>query len=75
MQSFELAFADIFEVRALGALRSGFVKIDRNFVALPDFAAHFFRERHAIFDGDAFHGDEWHHVRGAEARVRASVLG
>ena len=49
-QALELAFADIFEVGAFGPLRRRFVEIDGDAVALPDFAADFFRERDAIFD-------------------------
>ena len=41
-QAFELAFANIFQVGAFRALRRGFVKINRNFVALPNFAPYFF---------------------------------
>ena len=72
-QAFELAFADIFEVGALGALRRSFVEINGNAVALPDFAANFFRERDAVFDRDAFDGNERHYVGRAQARVRAGV--
>ena len=70
-QAFKLAFADIFKIGAFGALRGSLVEIDGNFVALPDFAADFFREGHAIFDGDAFDGDEWDYVGCAHARMCA----
>ena len=49
-QAFELALANIFQVAAFGALRGGFVEINRNVIALPNFAADFFRERDAVFD-------------------------
>ena len=72
-QALELALADIFEVGALGPLRRRFVEINRDAVALPDFAAHFFREHDAILDGDAFDGNERDHVGCAEPRMRAGV--
>ena len=74
-QAFELAFANVFEVGAFGTLRGGFVEIDGNFVTLPDFAADFFREGYAIFDGDAFDGDERDNVGCAHAGMRAGMPG
>ena len=74
-QAFELAFANIFQVAAFGALRGGFVEINGNAIALPNFAADFFRKRDAVFDADAFDGNKWHHVGRAHARMRAGMLG
>ena len=74
-QAFKLAFANIFQVVALRALRGGFIEIDRNFVALPNFAADFFRQSDAVFDADAFNRDERHDVGRTHARMRAGMLG
>ena len=72
-QAFELPFADIFEIRALGPLRGRFVEIDGNAIALPDFARRFLGESDAIFDRDAVDRDEGNHIGRADARMRARL--
>src|SRR5258708_26508781 len=53
-QALELPLTDVFEVGTVGARRGGLVKINRDAVARPYFAPRFSRQRHAIFEGDAF---------------------
>src|SRR3984957_378256 len=74
-QPFELALANSFEIGAVGTLGRGFVKINRNFVAVPDFTADLFGQGHAVFDGNTFHRDKGDDVGGAHARVRAGMFG
>ncbi len=69
--AFELAFADVFEIRALGARCGGFVEINWNLVAFPDFVADFFRESNAFVDADSVDGNKRNDVGGAEPRMRA----
>ena len=73
-QRFELAAADVLQVGAFGTPRGGLVKIDRNLQLAPDLGAQALGELDALFQRDAFDGDEGHHVGRADARVRALVL-
>ncbi len=58
-----------------GRCGGGFVEIDGNFEAFPDFAADVFGERDAILDGDAFDRNEGNYVGGAKAGMRAGMSG
>ena len=73
-QGFELTAADVLQVGAFGAARGGLVEVDRNLQLAPDFVAQAFGELDALFQGDAFDGDEGDHVGRADARVRALLF-
>ena len=74
-QALELPLANVFEICALRPLRRRFVEINRNAIALPDFASHFFGQRHAVLDGHAFDGNKRHHIGRTHARMRPGMLG
>ena len=74
-QRFELAAANVLQVGALGTARGGFVEVDRDLQLVPDLGAEALGELDALFEGDAFDGDEGHHVGRADARVRALLGG
>ena len=73
--AFKLAAADVLEILALGCGGGRFVEIDGNREALPDFVADVPGHGDAVFNGDAFDGNEGNDVGGAHARMRALVLG
>ena len=70
-QPLELALPNILEVRTFGPLGRRFVKVDRDAVAFPDFASHFLRKHHTIFNRHTFDGNKRHHVGRAHTRVRS----
>ena len=71
--AFELSTANVFQALAFRDSGSGFVEINRNPVALPDFLADVAGHGHAIFDGDAVDRDERNYVGGSHARMRTSM--
>ena len=73
--AFELPPANVFQPLPFGGGGSRFIQINRNLIPLPDLRAHVPGHRHAVFDGDAFDGNEWHDVSRAHAGMRALVLG
>src|SRR5262249_8894640 len=73
-QRFELAAANVFQIGAFGPAGGGLVEIDRDAKTRPDLVPDTFGQAYALLDGHAFDGDEWHHVGGADARMRALLL-
>jgi len=73
-QAFEATFANVGEAFAFRANSRGLVKINRDAVALPDFAAGGVCERGAVFERDARNGNEGKHVCRADARMLAAML-
>ena len=73
--SLELAATNVLQILPFGRRRRGFVEIDRDLEALPDFGAHVAGHGNAIFNCHAVDGDEGNYISRAHARVRASVLG
>ncbi len=56
-----------------GVVGGGFVEVDRNLEALPDFRADVAGHGDAIFNRHAVDGDEGNHIGRAHAGVRALV--
>ena len=73
-EGFELAAADVFQIDALGAAGGGFVEIDGDSELAPDLGADALGELDALFERDAFDGNERHDVGRADARMGAVVL-
>ena len=59
---FKLAATYVFKVDALGPLRGGLIEVDRDVIALPDFAPGLACELDAILNGDALDGDKRNHI-------------
>src|SRR6185312_7902137 len=72
---FKLTTANVFEIDSIGTLCRGFVVIDRNLEFGPDLIADAFGELDAIFESDAFDGNERHHVGSADTGMRALLYG
>ena len=70
-QTFKLAAADFFEQGAVRTGGGGFVEIDGNLMALPDFVARLTGEERALLEGDAANGDKGDDVGGADAGMDA----
>ena len=73
--SLELAAANVLQVLPLGRRRCGFVEINGNLEALPNYCSHVPGHGHAIFNRHAVDGDEGNYVCRSHARVRALVAG
>ena len=71
----ELPAPDVFQIRALGRGRRGFVQVHGDLEALPDLLAYMTRHSDAVFDRDAVDRDERHNVGSTHARMGALVLG
>src|ERR1700691_343317 len=56
-QAFKLAAADLFEHCAVRTGGGGFVEIDGDLIAFPDFSAGLAREQRALLEGDVVDGD------------------
>src|SRR3989338_2028947 len=74
-KALELAPADVFQVHPVGPRGRFFVEVDGNPEAFPDLLADVAGQRDALFDGHALDGDEGDGVGGADAGMRALVLG
>ena len=74
-QAFKLAAADFFEQGAVGSRGGGFVEIDGNLIALPDFRAGLAGEERALLEGDVADGDEGDDVGRADAGMHAHLGG
>ncbi len=72
-QALKLTFADIFQIHTLGASRCGFIKVNRDAVALPQFPSHAARERHALFHRNTRERNEGNNVGRADARMHAGL--
>src|SRR5262249_47168885 len=72
--SFELSAADVLQTLPLRGRSRGLVEVNRNFVALPNLLSNVARHSHAIFDSNAFDGDEGDDVGSAQPRVRTLVM-
>src|SRR5208337_2034082 len=71
--AFELPATDVLQILALRRGGGGFVKIDGNLEALPDFFADMASHGDAVFNGDAVDRDEGDDVSSAHAGMGASV--
>ena len=74
-KAFELAFADVFELNAIGAGGGGSVEVDGDAVAAPDEEAGLAGEHGALGEGGSADGNEGDDVGGADAGMDAVLLG
>jgi hypothetical protein len=66
---------EIAVVDPVGPAGRAFVQVHGHAQIVPDFGRHALRQADALFQRDAFDGDERDHVGGADARVGALVPG
>src|ERR1035437_8394313 len=71
----ELAATNVLKILPLGRGGGGFVKIDRNLEALPDFGSDVPGHGDAVFESDAIDRDKGNDIGRAHAGVSAMVLG
>jgi hypothetical protein len=74
-QAFELASAHFFEQGAIGAGCGGFVEIDGNLVALPDFRAGLAGQQRALLERDVADGHKGNDVGRADAGMHTLLSG
>src|SRR5581483_11762605 len=71
--AFKLSAPDILQILPLRRSGGRLIEINRNLMTLPDLLAYVASHGDAIFDGNAFNGDERHHVGRPHAGMRALV--